>query len=145
MLSYHPFNLFSSHLLSFQFLSNAIALSYHCSIKLGCHSDFISFWHMVPFISLLNSSTKGLSSYLLSLTALLNSYINSSIFISAKNSSAVSYSNTSISKSSKIFSFQTSADLSYIYDNIHCICSSTTSPIIFILIYSLHTIMNSNM
>ena len=70
---------FSSCLLSLQFLSKAIALSYHCSMELGCHSESISLWCIVPFMHLLNSSTKSLPSYLLPLVTLLNSYINFSI------------------------------------------------------------------
>ena len=48
-------------------------------MELGCCLDSISLWCIVPFMPFLNSSTKDLSLYPLSLTALLNSYINFSI------------------------------------------------------------------
>jgi len=60
----------------------------------------------------------------------------------AKNSPAVSYSITSVSRSSKIFSFQTSSNPPYTYDKIHWICYFTATPLIFILMYNLHTVMN---
>ena len=105
--------------------------------------------------------------YLFSLVALLNSCTNSSIvfsfcfnffnsatltvfsslllnsfFMSTKNSSTVSYSNTPTSRSSKIFSFYTYAEHPYIYDEIHCICSSPMSSLILILMNNLHAIIN---
>ena len=126
----------------------------------------MSLWHIAVLIPLLNSSTNDLLSYSLPLAALLNSYTNSSIvfppysslfnsiiftdslspslnsfLISAKNSPTISYSSNPSSKSSNIFSFYTSADSSYIYERIYCICSSTTTSLIFILIYNLHAIM----
>ena len=91
-------------------------------------------------ILLLNFFIRNLFSYLLSLTACLNSCTNSSIIllpysnffnsatftdfsflslnfflISTKNSSIVSYSNNPSSKSSNVFFFYTSADSPYIY------------------------------
>ena len=56
-----------------------MALSYHYSIELGCYSDFMSLWHIISFMLLLNSFIKGLLSYLLSLATLLNSWTNFSI------------------------------------------------------------------
>jgi len=63
--SHCPLNISFSLLLSLQFLSNAIALLYHCSIKNSYYSDSISLRHITPFISLLNSFTNSLPSYLL--------------------------------------------------------------------------------
>ena len=130
-------------------------------------SASISFLIIVSFIPLLNFSTKDLSSYPLPLTALLNSYTNSSIilfpyftffnlatfiisssplpnsfFKFAKDSSTIAYSNISASNSSKMFSFQISADPPHTYDNTHWICSSIVNFLILILIYNLHTIKN---
>ena len=158
-------SLFSSYLLFLQFLSNAIVLLYHCLIEDSCHSDFISLWHIVPFIPHLNSFTKGLPLYLLSLTTLLNFCTNSSIFllpysnlfnsatftpslspppyfflVSARNSLVVLYFNKLPSKSSSVFSFYISTNSSCIYDNTHWICSFTITPLIFILIYNLYAI-----
>ena len=118
---------------------------------------------------LLNSSINGLPLYLLLFATLLNFYINFSIifppcsnffnsvtftvslfslsnsfFISVKNFPAILYSNTPASKSSNTFSFCTSADSPCTYDTIHYICFFTASPLIFILIYSLHAVMNSD-
>ena len=129
---------------SLQSLFKAMAQSYHCLIELGCCSDSMSLQCIVSFIPCLNSSINGLLSYLLSLAALLNSYMNSSIIfpsysslfnsaifdlslssppnsflIFAKNSPAVLYSNNLASKSSSIFFFQTSANLSCTYDSTH--------------------------
>ena len=154
-----------SFLLSLQFLSKVIAWLYYCLMELSWHSDFISLHQIILFMPLLNSSTKGLSSYLLSLAALLNSWTNSSIvllpyfnslnsaislsslsnsfLISIKNSPAISYSNNPFSKSSDIFSFYTSADPPYIYDNTHWIYSFTVTPLIFILMYNLHAVTKS--
>ena len=73
----------------------------------------------------------------LSQFATLNSFL-----MSTKNSLAISYSNNPASKSSSMFSFQTSADPPCTYNNTHCICSSTVTPLIFILMYNLHAIMN---
>ena len=165
--SYCPLSLSSSLLLSLQFLSRAIALSYHCSIEPDCHSTSINLLLITPFILLLNSSTSSLPSYSLLLAALLNSYTNSSIvlppcsnllnsatftdslspppntfLISAKNSSTISYSNSHPSRSSNTFPFHMSATLSYTYDNIHWICSSTSASLILIYMYSLHTVIN---
>ena len=67
-----PLNFSSSLLLFHQFLSNAITLSYHCSIELGCYFDSISLWDIIPFMSLLNSLTKSLLSYSLSFITFLN-------------------------------------------------------------------------
>ena len=121
---------------------------------------------MALFISCLNSFTNSLLLYLLSLTALLNSYINSSIIFSpysnlfssaiftaflspppnfflmfAKNFPTISYSSNPPSRSFSIFSFQMLANPLCIYNNIHCICSSTATPLIFIFNYNLHTVM----
>ena len=63
-----------------------------------------------------------------------------SFFISSKNSPTISNSNTSISKSSNIFSFQTSADPSYTYINTYCTCFSTIISLILIFIYNLYTV-----
>ena len=136
---------------------------------MGYYYNSISLWYIISFIPLLNSSTNSLSLYLLSLTILLNFWTNSSIvfpycsnlftsaiFIvfssplpnsflrSAKNSPAVLYSSNFSSKSSSIFSFYTSADLSYTYNKIYYIYSSTVIFLIFILIYNLHAITKSN-
>ena len=117
----------------------------------------MSFLLITLFISLLNFS-KNLPSYLLFLNAFLNScmnpsidlfpystFFNSTIFIIllsslpnsffkfAKNSSTITYLSALISKSSKMFPFQISANLPYTYDNIHWICSSTTAFLILIL------------
>ena len=144
-----------------------IALSYHCLIELGYHSDSMSLWCIMVLILFLNSSTNSLLSYLLPLATLLNSYTNSSIglplcsnlfslatftdssssppnsfLISAKNFPIVSYSSSPPSRSSNIFSFYTSATSSCTYDNTHWICSSTSVPLILICIYSLHTVIN---
>ena len=116
----------------------------------------------------LNFSTRGLSSYPLPLTALLNSYTNSSIvllpcsslfnsatftpfsshppnsfLIFANNSPTVSCSSEPFSKSFNVFSFYISANPPYTYDNIHWICSCTAALLIFIHKYNLHTITNS--
>ena len=121
-----------------------MALSYYCLIEDGYHFKSISLWHTIPFISLLNSSTKSLLLYLLSLTTLLNFWTNSfivlplyynlfnstiftislspllkSFFISTRNSPTISYSNKPSSKSSNVFSFQTSTDPSYTYNRIY--------------------------
>ena len=118
----------------------------------------------MPF---LNSSTKGLPSYSLSLTTLLKFYTNSFIVFplcsnllnsavltvfsssslksflkSAKNSPTVLYSNTLTFKSSNRFSFHTSAELSYTYNNIHWIYSFIATLLILILMYNLHTVIN---
>ena len=74
-------NLSSSLLLSLQFLSRAVALLYHCSMEAGRFSASINFLRIPPFISRLNSSTNGLSSYPLPLAARLNSCTNSSIVL----------------------------------------------------------------
>ena len=119
-------------------------------------------------ISHLNFSVNSLSLYLISLITFLNSCINSSIIFlpysnllnstaltissslfpnsflrSAKNSPAILYSKTSIFRSSKIFSFYTSAEFSCIYNKIYCICFSTVFFLILILINNLHAIINS--
>ena len=90
----------------------------------------MSLQHIVMLIPLLNSSINGLPSYLLSLAALLNSYMNSSIVFPP------------CSKSSSMFSFQMSANSPCTYDSTHCICSSTGIPLILICIYSLHAVIN---
>ena len=136
---------------------------------MGYLSNSISLQYIVPFMPLLNYSINSFPSYSLSLITLLNFCINFSIifpscsnflnsttftvflfpssnsfFISVKNFSAISYSNTLTSKSSNTFSFHTSANPSCTYNKIHYICSFTASSLIFILIYSLYTIMNSD-
>ena len=63
-----------------------------------------------------------------------------SFLISVKNSPVILYFNNPVFKSSNMFSFQTSANLSCTYDRIYYICSSTAISLIFILIYSLHTV-----
>ena len=165
LLSFCFLNLFFFLLLSLQFLSNAMAWLYHCSIELGYYLASISLHHIVVLISLLNSSTNGLFSYSLPLAVLLNSYTNSSIILpscsslfnsatftdslfpplnffpsSVKNSPTISYSSNLPSKSSNVFSFYTSTNPPCIYNSIHWICSSTATPFIFILMYNLHTI-----
>ena len=72
-----------------------------------------------------------------SLFPFLNSY-----FRLARNSPTVRNSRLSFFKSSIIFSFQISADLLYIYNQTHCICSFTVTFLIFILIYNLHAVKN---
>ena len=69
----------------------------------------------------------------------LSSPLNS-FLISIKNFSTVSYFNSSASKSSNIFFFQTSTDPLCTYDNTYQICSSTATSLIFILIYNLHSV-----
>ena len=142
-------NLFSFLLLSIQCSSKFTTLLYHCSMLLEGLYIFMSFLLIISFILLLNSSTRGFSSYLLSLATLLNFYMNSSIvqfpcsiffnsttfivlsspcpnsfFRFAKNSSTVTYSNTPISKFFNIFPFQISADSLYTCNSTHWICSS---------------------
>ena len=135
LVSYCLFAPSASSLLLFlqflQILSKTIALSYHCPIEPGYCSNSMSLWHIVVLIPLLNSSINGLPSYLLPLTALLNSCINSSIIfslcsnllnfatflnssssspnsflMSTKNSLTISYSNNSPFRSSNIFFFR---------------------------------------
>ena len=126
----------------------------------------MSLWHIVTFISFLNSSTNGLLSYPFSLAALLNSCTNFSIIfppysslfnlatftdsssplpnsflISTKIFPIVLYSNNPPSKFSSIFSFYISADPLYIYDNTYWICFSSIVSLIFILMYSLYAII----
>ena len=140
---------------------------YHCLIFVGGLSTSISFLLIAPLISLLNFSIRGLPLYLLSLAALQNSCMYSSIvfslcsillnstafttssslslnyfLISVKNSPTVSYSNIPSSRSSNTFSFQTSTDPPCIYNKIHWICSSSGTSLIFILKYNLHTMIN---
>ena len=135
-------------------------------MEAGRFSASINFLLIPPFIPYLNSSTNGLPSYLLPLTVLLNSCMNSSIVLPPcsnrlnsaaftdfsssppnslfklfKNSSADLYSTSPDSSSSMIFSFYTSADPSCIYDSIHCTCPSTDSLLNLILIYSLHAVI----
>ena len=116
----------------------------------------IKFLLIVLFISCLNSSTNTLSSKLLPLTAVLNSYTNSSIillsystnpllnsiFKSAKKSLTNTYLIFPLSRSSITFFFQISTNSPCIYDNTHCICSSTNVPLIFIWICGLQAIRN---
>ena len=127
----------------------------------------MSLCYIILFISYLNSLTKNLFLYLLSLAVLLNSCTNTSIVFSpcsnyfnfvtftvslspppnsffrfAKNSPTISYSKTPASKSSNIFSFHTSADLLCIYDNIYWIWSFIVFSLIFIVINNLHTVRN---
>ena len=64
LCSCYSLNLFSFLLLSLQFLSNVITLSYHCSIEPGCCSDSMSLWHIVALIPLLNFSISSLLSYI---------------------------------------------------------------------------------
>ena len=64
-------NLSSSLLLSLQFLSKFTALSYYCSIEPGWYPNSMSFYQIVPFILLLNSSTNSLFLYLFQ-TSFLN-------------------------------------------------------------------------
>ena len=129
LLSFFPFNL-SSLLLFLQFLSRTIVLLNHYSIELGWFSASINLLLIVAFMSCLNSSISGHSSYLLLLTTLLNSCTNSSIvlppcsilfssatfadssspppnyfLISNKNSPTDLYFISPVSKSSIIFSF----------------------------------------
>ena len=111
-------SLSSSLLLSLQCLSKLVVCSYHYSILVRGLFASINFLLIGLLIPLLNSSISSLSSYLLSLAALRNSYTNSSIvfppcsnlfsfttfanslsplpnsfFISTKKSPTVSYSN----------------------------------------------------
>ena len=169
LYSCFPLNLSSSFLLSLQYLSKLVVYSYHCSILVRDLFAFINFLLIAPLISLLNSFINSLSSYLLSLAALQNSYTNSSIvlppcsnffnsatftnssssspnslFIVTKNSPTDSYSNNPSSRSSNIFSFQMSADPFYTYDSTYWICSSTITSLILILIYSLQAVKNSD-
>ena len=136
-------------------------------MKASEFSTSINFLLISPFIPLLNSFTNGLPSYPLSLAVLLNSCTNYSIifflcssflnsatltdssspllnffFKLIKNSSTVSYLISPASDSSITFSFHTSAVPPCTYDNIHCTCPSTDSPLNLILIYSLHATIN---
>ena len=85
-----------------------------------------------PYSTLLNSATLTNS-----LSPLPNSFITS-----VKKFSIDLNSTPPNSKSAIKFSFQTSAELSYTYDNIHWTCSSTNTLLILILKYSLYAIMN---
>ena len=125
----------------------------------------MSFLLITLFTSLLSSSTSANSSYLPSLTTLLNSCINyfivlvscftflslatlvnlslsfpNSLFSSAKKSPANSNYTSFTSIFSNKFSFQIFTNLLCIYVVIHCICSSIFLSLILILIYNLHTI-----
>ena len=131
------------------------------------HPQGINCKRISLFILCLNSSMRGHSLYPLSLTALLNFCTNSSIilfpcssfhssatfinsssllpnsfFMSVKNSPIISYSSNSPSRSSNTFSFQMSTDPPCIYNSTHWIYSSTDTPLIFMYIYSLYTVMN---
>ena len=86
----------------------------------------IAFLILFLFISLTDSSSP-----------LSNSFFNSN-----KNSSASPNSNSLNSKSSNKFSFQTLANPLYTYNSTHWICSSTVAPLILILKYNLHTVIN---
>ena len=81
---------------------------------------------------------------LLSSTTLTDSLSPSPYFFFSvnKNSSAISNSTFSISKSSNKFFFHKSADLLCIYNSIHYICSYTIVPLILILKYNLHVMTN---
>ena len=122
--------------------------------------------HIIALISLLNSSTNSLLLYLLPHAAFLNSYMNffivfppcssffnsatftdfssfsNSFLIFARNFSIFSYSNNPLFKSFSMFSFQTSANPSCIYDSIYYICSSTGISLILICTYSLYAVIN---
>ena len=135
-------------------------------MEAGRFSASINFLLIPPFIPLLNSSTKGLPSYPLPLATLnfctnssivfspYSSFLNSAVFADSyspspnsffkliKNSSADSYSTSSDSNSSITFSFHTSVDPPYIYERIHCTCSSTVTSLNFILKNSLHAMIN---
>ena len=116
---------------------------------------------------LLNSLISGHLLYLLSLTTLLKSCMNFSIFlplcsilfnsatfidflspplnsflISVKNSPTDSNSNSPASNSSNIFSFQISANPPWTCNNIYWICSSTITPANLFFIYNLYLIIN---
>ena len=70
------------------------------------------------------------------------SSFSNSFLMFARNSSIFSYSNNSLFKSSSMFSFQTSANPSCIYDSTYYICSSTSISLILICIYSLYAVIN---
>ena len=118
-------------------------------------------------MSLLNSSTNSIPSYLLSLATFLNSYTNSSIvllpcstffnsttfiilssplsnycFKSIRNCPTIIYTKFPASKFSIMFSFQISTNPPYTYNNTYCTCFSTKLFLIFILISNLHSIRN---
>ena len=91
----------------------------------------------------MNSSIVLLICLILLSSATLTDSLSPSLFFSVnKNSSAISNSTFSISKSSNKFFFHKSADLLYIYNNIHYICSYTIVPLILILKYNLHVMTN---
>ena len=135
---------FFSFLLFLQYLSRFFALSYYCSILVRRYSNFINFFLITLFISLLNSFTNGLFLYLLLFATLWKSCTNSFIvllfyyiffnftifivplslplnflFKSIRNSFTITYSNFPLSKFSMMFSFQISANSSCTYDNIY--------------------------
>ena len=66
-----------------------------------------------------------------------------SVFSLVRKFLTVGNSRFLLSKSSMTFFFYISADLSYIYNNIHYTCFSTNTFLIFILIYNLYTIIKS--
>ena len=132
----------------------------------GGFSTSINFLLIALFILLLNFSISALSSYPLPLAALQNSCINSSMVFpfcsiplssatftnslssppnfflnSNKNSPADPNSTSSVSKSSSKFSFHMSTKSSYTYNSIYWIFFSTIAHLIFILRYSLYTVI----
>lgn len=129
-----------SLLLSFQFLFRLIAWSNYSLMPRRDHSASISLCLILLLIFLLNSSIRAFSLYPLSLAALLNiwtnlfmvqgscfSYLSSATFVdllspfpnsffnTTNNFSANKDSQSSNSKSAKMFSFYILADPSYIY------------------------------
>ena len=72
----------------------------------------------------------------------LSSPSANSLFIFSKNSPTISNSTTSVSKSSIVFYFHTSATSFYIYVNIYYTCPSTIVSLILIFKYNLYAIIN---
>ena len=167
LVSFFPLSLSSSLLLSLQFSLRAVALLYYCSMEPSWFLVSINFLLIAPFIPLLNSFTKGLLSYLLPLSALLNSCTNlfivfspcfsflssatftdspfpppNSFFKLIKNFSTVLYSIFPIFNSSIMFSFHMFTDPPCTYERTYWTCSSTVTSLIFILKYNLYTITN---
>ena len=143
-ISLLPLNLFFFFLLSLQYLSKFVILSYHCFILMRECSDFINLFLITLFIPLLNFSTNSLLLYPFLLATFWNfctnffivqlscfTFFNSTTFIillsplpnsffkSIKNSPTVIYSNSSFSKFFMIFFFQISANPLCTYDNTH--------------------------
>ena len=78
---FFSFNLFSSYLLSLQYLFKFVTLVYYYLIFLGRCFTFISCYLMILFIPFLNFSINSLSLYSLTLTIFWNTCMNFSIVL----------------------------------------------------------------